>query len=131
MTDLKEIAKIWDGIVEIYKETIPQNNPKVTVSAIYKKFGKAKANEAFATIAEIKKHDGRISQRNRKRLSSIQVNPDCTVWDRMINPMIGTDLDYIHTAHIKTLQFVIDDVDVLSTSFEDIEDNDEYEDESW
>ena len=55
MTDLKEIAKIWDGIVEIYKETIPQNNPKVTVSAIYKKFGKAKANEAFATIAEIKK----------------------------------------------------------------------------
>lgn len=31
MTDLKEIAKIWDGIVEIYKETIPQNNPKVTV----------------------------------------------------------------------------------------------------
>lgn len=32
---------------------------------------------------------------------------------------------------IKTLQFVIDDVDVLSTSFEDIEDNDEYEDESW
>lgn len=37
MTDLKEIAKIWDGIVEIYKETIPQNNPKVTVSAIYKK----------------------------------------------------------------------------------------------
>ena len=32
---------------------------------------------------------------------------------------------------IKTLQFVIDDVDVLSTSFEDIEDNDEDEDESW
>lgn len=32
---------------------------------------------------------------------------------------------------IKTLQFIIDDVDVLSTSFEDIEDNDEYEDESW
>ena len=85
------------------KETIPQNNPKVTVSAIYKKFGKAKANEAFATIAEIKKHDGRISQRNRKRLSSIQVNPDCTVWDRMINPMIGTDLDYIHTAHIDNM----------------------------
>lgn len=103
MTDLKEIAKIWDGIVEIYKETIPQNNPKVTVSAIYKKFGKAKANEAFVTIAEIKKHDGRISQRNRKRLSSIQVNPDCTVWDRMINPMIGTDLDYIHTAHIDNM----------------------------
>lgn len=32
---------------------------------------------------------------------------------------------------IKTLQFVIDDVDVLSTSFEDIEDNDEDENESW
>ena len=32
---------------------------------------------------------------------------------------------------IKTLQFIIDDVDVLSTSFEDIEDNDEDEDESW
>lgn len=32
---------------------------------------------------------------------------------------------------IKTLQFIIDDVDVLSTSFEDIEDDNEDEDESW
>ena len=36
MTDLVEIAKIWNGIIEIYKETIPQNNPKVTVVAVYK-----------------------------------------------------------------------------------------------
>ena len=103
MTDLKEIAKVWDGIIETYKETIPQNNPKVTVVAIYQKFGKAKANEAFAPITEIKKHDGRISKRNREKLSSIPVDPDCTVWDRMINPMIGTDLDYIHTAHIDNM----------------------------
>lgn len=102
MTDLVEIAKVWNGIIETYKETIPQNNPKVTVDAIYKKFGKAKANEAFATIAEIKKHDGRISQRNRKKLSSIPVNPDCTIWDRS-NPMLRTDLDYIHTAHIDNM----------------------------
>lgn len=99
MTDLVEIAKIWNGIIEIYKETIPQNNPKVTVVAVYKKFGKAKTNEAFAT----KKHDGRISPRNRKKLSSIPVNPDCTVWDRMVNPMIGCNLDYIHTAHIDNM----------------------------
>lgn len=103
MTDLKEVAKVWNGIVETYKETIPENNPKVTVAAIYKKFDKAKVNEAFATIAEIKKYDGRISLRNRKKLSSISVNPDCTVWDRRFNPMIGTDLDYIHTAHIDNL----------------------------
>lgn len=103
MTDLVEIAKVWDGIIETYKETISQNNPNVTVAAIYKKFGKSKANEAFATIAEIKKHDGRISSRNRKKLSSISVNPDCTVWDRMINPMLKTDLDYIHTAHIDNM----------------------------
>ena len=103
MTNLVEIAKVWDGIIETYKETIPQNNPKVTVAAIYKKFGKSKANEAFATIAEIKKHDGRISSRNRKKLSSIPVNPDCTVWDWMVNPMLRCDLDYIHTAHIDNL----------------------------
>lgn len=103
MTDLVEIAKVWDGIIETYKETIPQNNPKVTVVAIYQKFGKAKANEAFATIAAIKKHDGRISSRNRKKLSSIPVNPDCIVWDRMINPMIGCNLDDIHTAHIDNM----------------------------
>lgn len=103
MTDLVEIAKIWDGIIETYKETIPQNNPKVTVAAIYRKFGKEKAIEAFATIAEIKKHDGRISQRNRKKLSTIPVNPDCTVWDRRFNPMLKTDLDYIHTAHIDNM----------------------------
>lgn len=103
MTDLHEIAKVWDGIIEIYKETISQNNPKVTVAAIYRKFGKAKANEAFATIAEIKKHDGRISQWNRKKLSSIPVDPNCTVWDIMINPMLRTDLDYIHTAHIDNM----------------------------
>ena len=103
MTDLAEIAKTWDGIVDIYKAIISQNNPKFTVTQIYNKFGKQKANEAFATIAEIKKHDGRISQRNRKRLSSIPVNPDCAVWDRMINPMIGVDLNYIHTAHIDNM----------------------------
>lgn len=103
MTNLVEIAKVWDGIIETYKETIPQNNPKVTVAAIYKKFGKAKTNEAFATIAAIKKHDGRISPRNRKKLSSIPVNPDCTVWDRIVNPMLKTDLDYIHTAHIDNM----------------------------
>lgn len=100
MTDLVEIAKVWEGIIETYKETIPQNNPKVTVAAIYKKFGKAKANEAFATIAEIKKHDGRISSRNRKKLSSISVDPDCTVWDRRFNPMLKTDLDYISILRI-------------------------------
>ena len=103
MTNLVEIAKIWDGIIEIYKETISQNNPKKTVDAIYKKFGKAKANEAFATITEIKKHDGRISPRNRKKLSSIPVDQNCTVWDWMINPMLRCDLDYIHTAHIDNL----------------------------
>lgn len=102
MTDLVEIAKVWEGIVKIYKETIPQNNPKVTVAAIYKKFGKEKANEAFATIAEIKKYDGRISPWNRKKLSSIPVNPDYTVWDSN-NPMFRTDLDYIHTAHIDNM----------------------------
>lgn len=102
MTDLKEIAKVWDGIVEVYKETIPQNNPQITVAAIYKKFDKAKANEAFATIAEIKKHDGRVTPWSRKKLSSIPVNPDCTVWDSN-NPMLRTDLDYIHTAHIDNL----------------------------
>ena len=103
MTDLKEIAKVWNGIIETYKETISENNPKITGAAIYRKFGKAKANEAFATIIEIKKHDGRISSRNRKKLSSIPVNPDCTVWDRMINPMLSVDLDYIHTAHIDNM----------------------------
>ena len=102
MTDLHEIAKIWDGIIETYKETIPQNNPKITVAAIYRKFGKAKANEAFATIAEIKKHDGRITPWNRKKLSSIPVDQNCTVWDRM-NPMLSVDLDYIHTAHIDNM----------------------------
>ena len=96
MTDLVETAKVWDGIIEIYKETIIQNNPKVTVAAIYKKFGKEMANEAFATIAA-------ISPRNRKKLSSIPVNPDCTVWDWMVNPMLRCDLDYIHTAHIDNL----------------------------
>ena len=35
--------------------------------------------------------------------TTLQLNPDCTVWDRMINPMIGTDLDYIHTAHIDNM----------------------------
>lgn len=103
MTDLKEIAKVWNGIIKVYKETIPQNNPKITVDAIYKKIDKAKVNEAFATIAEIKKYDGRISPWNRKKLSAIPVDPNCTVWDRMINPMIGVDLDYIHTAHIDNM----------------------------
>ena len=42
-------------------------------------------------------------QETEKKLSSIPVNPDCTVWDRMVNPMLRTDLDYIHTAHIDNM----------------------------
>ena len=99
----KEAMEAWNTVIDTYKETVMQNNPEVTVTEIVKRLGKEKTNEIFATIAMIKKHDGRISLRNRDKLRSISVNPDCLVRDRFENPLLTCALDYIHTAHIDNM----------------------------
>ena len=98
----KEAMEAWSTVINTYKETIGQNDPEITVKKIIKKLGKKKTNEIFATIAMIKKHDGRISPINRNKLRSISINPDCLVCDRW-NPLLRCDLDYIHTSHINNM----------------------------
>lgn len=98
----KEIKDYWKEIVKIYKETIKQDNPKITMDTIYQRLDKAKVNETFATIAAIKSKDGRISQQNRQKLKSIPVDPDNLVWSSS-NPVIYAGVDDIHTSHIDNL----------------------------
>ena len=98
----KEIKDYWKEIVKIYKETIKQDNPKITMDTIYQRLDKAKVNETFATIAAIKSKDGRISPQNRQKLKSIPVDPDNLVWSSS-NPVIYAGVDDIHTSHIDNL----------------------------
>lgn len=96
-----ECKEAWDEVIRIYKET-RDTNPKTTMQEIIESLGMEKTKEAFATVAAIKKHDGRIYGANRKYMDGIPVNPDSVSWEYN-NRMRHADLDYIHPAHINQL----------------------------
>lgn len=73
---------------------------------IIHKFGIKKTEEVFATIAAIKKYDGRIYGKNRDYMNSIPVDSKIAEW-RSGNPVIYAGLDDIHTAHINQLITVL------------------------
>ena len=97
----KECADAWKKVVSIYNET-RDTTPATTVKKIVDLLGIRKTKEVFATVASIKKADGRIYGKNREFMESIPVNPECCVWERS-NPIIYAGLDDIHTAHINQL----------------------------
>lgn len=97
----EECKKEWLKVIRIYEETREQNDPSLTINKILEELGN-KVEEVFATVAAIKKSDGRIYGRNRKYMDSIPVNPASIRWERS-NPMLYADLDHIHTAHINQL----------------------------
>lgn len=98
---LKETAEVWKQIVSIYKET-RETDPETTVKEIIHTVGFEKAREAFATVAAIKKHDGRIYGENRKYMDSIPVDPKA-VERTYRNPVLYAGLDDIHTTHINQM----------------------------
>lgn len=97
----KECAKAWKEVLRIYDET-RETTPRTTMDKIVESLGIEKTKEVFATVAAIKKHDGRIYGDNRKYMDSISINPEC-VERKFGNPMIYAGLDDIHTAHINQL----------------------------
>lgn len=105
----KETSEIWKQIVSIYEET-RETNPGTTVKEIINTVGFEKAKEAFATIAAIKKHDGRIYGKNREYMNSVPINPDATEW-RYNNPLRYAGLDDIHTTHINQMIIELRKVD--------------------
>lgn len=98
----KQCAKAWDTVVRIYRETVSQNNPQITMDAILQELSYEKTLEIFAVIAAIKKHDERIYGANRKFMDSVKFDSKCIEWDRT-NPVLQTPLDDIHTSHINNL----------------------------
>lgn len=98
---VKECTEAWEKVKEIYGET-REGSPKETVDRIVNSIGLEKTKEVFATVAAIKKGDGRIYGKNREYMESIPVNPKATIWSRE-NPMLYTGLDDIHTAHINQM----------------------------
>lgn len=101
MMNAKEIANTWKEIVRIYNGT-RTTSPETTMNEIVDTFGIAKTKEVFATVAAIKKHDGRIYGNNREYMNSIPVDPEIVEWRRE-NPIIYAGLDDIHTTHINQL----------------------------
>lgn len=102
MMNAKEIASAWKEIVRIYNETREIAPPEGTMCDIIHTFGIKQTEEVFATVAAIKKHDGRIYGKNREYMNSISVDPEIVEW-RSGNPVIYAGLDDIHTAHINQL----------------------------
>lgn len=102
MMNANEIAEAWKEIVKIYNETREIAPPEGTMCDIIHKFGIKKTEEVFATIAAIKKYDGRIYGKNRDYMNSIPVDSQIVEW-RSGNPVIYAGLDDIHTAHINQL----------------------------
>ena len=102
MMNAKEIANIWKEVVKIYNNTRENNLPEKTMEEIIRKFGLEKTKEVFATVAAIKKHDGRIYGKNREYMNSIPVDSEIVEW-RSGNPVVYAGLDDIHTTHINQL----------------------------
>ena len=96
-----QCAKVWKEVVRIYNET-RETNPKTTMNQIIEWLGIDNTKEVFATIATIKKYDGRISHINREYTNSIPVNRLC-IRPLRDNPVIYAGLDDIHMAHIDQL----------------------------
>ena len=87
MMNTNEIAEAWKEIVKIYNETKEIAPPEGTMCDIIHKFGIKKTEEVFATIAAIKKYDGRIYGKNRDYMNSIKINPENTEWSSK-NPIL-------------------------------------------
>lgn len=102
MMNANEIADTWKEIVRIYNERSETTTPEETMNEIIHKFGIKKTEIVFATVAAIKKHDGRIYGANRDYMNSIPVDPQIVEW-RSGNPVVYAGLDDIHTAHIDQL----------------------------
>lgn len=105
----KQCADNWKRIVQIYKET-RDTTPSNTINLIVAELGKADTYTVFATVAEIKRHDGRIYGRNRTRMNEEPFIPEA-VKREYGNPMIYAGLDDIHTAHINQLIGALIDLD--------------------
>lgn len=104
--DLKCAAKsyyafIWQDIIRIYNNTAVLT-PKDTVDEILRQYSLEDTIYTFAVISAIKKYDGRIYGDNRKFMDSISIDPIYTEMT-MENPMKGSGLDDIHTAHINQM----------------------------
>ena len=106
MLSPKECANIWKQIIAIYDETINENNPELTLKRIIADIGLDNTMEVFAAVTAIKQHDGHISPRNHSIMNDIPVLPECIEWTSG-NPLINTDLDYIHPSRIDNLLDVL------------------------
>ena len=97
----EECAKAWKTVVQIYKDT-RETNPKATIQKIVDTIGLDAAVDVFAVVVYIKKHDGRISEKNKHFMNKIIFNTEC-VKMKNGNPMLYAGLDAIHPAHINQL----------------------------
>lgn len=97
----EELKEKWLVIRECYDET-RGSNPAETLKVILGKIGEDACLQTFATVAEIKKNDGRISPANRTFLRPYFLNEKAAEWEAG-NPLIRAELDHIHTTHIDQL----------------------------
>ncbi len=95
----EELKNTWKKICDCYDATRESNRPELTIQKIIGEVGLNEALQAFAVVAKIKDHDGRINSYNRDFLSPYLMNKDAAKWESS-NPMTYAGLDHIHTTHI-------------------------------
>ena len=99
MLDIKELNRCWQVCVEeIHADVAGKKSPRQTVKNIIDLLGEDNAKETFATIAQIKKHDGRIYPAEHEWAKNYPVNPENV--EKYYNVR---GLDAVHPAHIAQL----------------------------
>ena len=98
----EELRGAWLRVNEIYAETRERNRPGVTAERIVEELGLPAAVQAFAAVAKLKKHDGRIYGKNREAMEAVETAPGADAWEGG-NPLLRARLDDIHPSHINDI----------------------------
>lgn len=101
MMNNEQIANAWKEIVSIHKSEMNET-PETEINKIIRNIGLKNTKEVFATIAAIKKNDGRIYGKNREYINTISINQEATEWKNS-NPIIYAGIDDIHSTHINQM----------------------------
>ena len=116
--DTKNVVMLYDQIVSSYRET-EDNKASTTVKIILDKMSLLEAAIGLRAYAEFKKHDGRISERNRDWLRLITISEDIDwvvfsadygyehAFRQYGRDMKYPSLDEVHPAHIDNVITVL------------------------
>ena len=102
---IEDLRESWQKFVGMYEDELFHKDakPRNCINRAVEELGRDNVVELLATVTLLHRHDGRISDANKKFCEAVQVNP-AAVADRnnafiYVNPSI----DSIHPAHLNQM----------------------------